>query len=55
MVVGNELVAFPDVGSTADHRISFYEWHPTGTDFQRGLVADIGGVKSKGKLADHRK
>lgn len=30
---------------------TFFEWRPTGTEFNRKLIGDVAGLQSKGKLA----
>lgn len=53
MVISNELAAFPDVGTSSECRISFFEWHPINTEFQKNLISIMGDVKAKGKLSQN--
>lgn len=37
--------------NTRDGYPTYFEWRPSGTDFHRGLINDVSGLTSKGKLA----
>lgn len=51
LVVGRSLANFPDVGKTSLERIAMFEWHPTKTDFEQGLLEQLSVTRPKGSLA----